>query len=1030
MTKSLGWMAGMGLAAACALPAAAFDWPAAGGTATIPAGETVEVTSAADLNAAAACGAIEIGDGATLSFTNVTANATIAGAIRGSGTILGCNEKTGKNNNSTGTYRLTFTGDLSGFTGNLEFRYLYATFNTAKSGTFPMKFVEENNNTVQLQGAYTYANPIDFSGGANQGLLIGASATCAGDIVWRGGSIRGTSGNPPASGGTVTGSITCPNNEIYIENGIKMLGPTVTGVAGKSIRADGGPLDLQAKIVGFNQLHTYRSTGVITFLADDLVPAACAIQFGTSSWASGGYLDLNGHDQQCASITHSSNASNFCTPANTTITSGTAPATLSIVGAQGNVTFPGSLKGHVSLRYASTSANTLTMTSGVHTTDGALRVQKGKMRLTAGSGLPNLSELEVSGTGELTLESATVNPGHVVVSLADDGVLTLGADVALVADQARVNGKGLKPGSYTKDSADVAGRLAGDGTLTVVNAAPVTEGATFTWTGAGADALVTTATNWAGDAAPTFDGTERLVFPTDAARTTATFAGAAEVYAIDVRGEAPFTLEAADASAKIVMGAGGFNLTNTHVSAIAQHKLNVPVELGPLPQTWTLASTNVRLEVNAPWTGRAAGDAPLTIRSWGRLILNADNAALETGLVVTNCATAFGNAVGPLGQPFVYHENGLGATTRPATFLAGLPRFMNGSRPFTNAVPLRISNVATGVEQAYFNDSSANPLYLDGRVTYIAWADGETYVRSGVHFRGGIAVENGKNLSLRINGAHTYIENEPVAFDGNLYVDYGNTLHIGSQGNSWRQLCLYKATLVCEADHVLPAGAAVRMSEPNSWYSGKPVLNLNGHDQSCSRFYSGLDLKTYPALFVTLRSADPAMLEIKGATTYNDVAALTVLGQAGLCFDAPGSLAFTNQLSTTTGTLQVKQGTVKLCAGAGWTAVTNIVLNGGVLAVGKGAGAKAFGPDQNLSEAAVTRTAGVFDVAAGEQATVRTMVFVDETGKEHGVTPGVYYAKDAAAAVQASYKVDWVTGEGTLRVLRSAIPNGTMLIIR
>ena len=35
-----------------------------------------------------------------------------------------------------------------------------------------------------------------------------------------------------------------------------------------------------------------------------------------------------------------------------------------------------------------------------------------------------------------------------------------------------------------------------------------------------------------------------------------------------------------------------------------------------------------------------------------------------------------------------------------------------------------------------------------------------------------------------------------------------------------------------------------------------------------------------------------------------------------------------------------------------------------------------------------------------------------------------------AAGAPASHKVDWVTGEGTLRVLRSAIPNGTMLIIR
>ena len=121
----LKWMVYAGFTGS-ALSAAAFDWPAAGGTATIPAGETVEVTSTADLSAAAACGTIEIGDGATLSFKDIAANATFAGAIRGTGHILG--------ENATGTtWRITFTGDLSRFTGDLSFKYLYATFTTAKS---------------------------------------------------------------------------------------------------------------------------------------------------------------------------------------------------------------------------------------------------------------------------------------------------------------------------------------------------------------------------------------------------------------------------------------------------------------------------------------------------------------------------------------------------------------------------------------------------------------------------------------------------------------------------------------------------------------------------------------------------------------------------------------------------------------------------------------------------------------------------------------------------------------------------------
>ena len=253
-----------GLAAFAAGACGAFDWPAAGGTATIPAGSLVEVTSTADLTAASKCGAIVVETGATLSFTNITASATFAGSFSGGGTVLAVCA-------AGGTPRLTFTGDLSGFTGPWSFRYVYATFNTPNSGTFPMTYVEENKTTVIFTGANTYSNPIDFNGGANQGLQILGDATYAGAITWRGGSIRGVGQSVPSGGGTITGSITCPNNSIYIQNGIKMLGEEIRrSSSGGSVLADGGPLDLKAKIVNFTTLSSYRTTGLITFLAENL----------------------------------------------------------------------------------------------------------------------------------------------------------------------------------------------------------------------------------------------------------------------------------------------------------------------------------------------------------------------------------------------------------------------------------------------------------------------------------------------------------------------------------------------------------------------------------------------------------------------------------------------------------------------------------------------------------------------------------------------------------------------------------------
>ena len=106
------------LSCAVVSSAFAFDWPAAGGTAVIPAGELVEVTGS--IAAPAACGEIIINEGATLSLTNFTAGATFAGKISGSGKFLAANaSKTNK--------RLTINGDWSEFTGDLELNHVFAS---------------------------------------------------------------------------------------------------------------------------------------------------------------------------------------------------------------------------------------------------------------------------------------------------------------------------------------------------------------------------------------------------------------------------------------------------------------------------------------------------------------------------------------------------------------------------------------------------------------------------------------------------------------------------------------------------------------------------------------------------------------------------------------------------------------------------------------------------------------------------------------------------------------------------------------
>lgn len=1017
------------LAAASAASLQAFDWPAAGGTATIPAGETVTVTSTSDLNAAAACGEIVIPAGATLSFADITANATFAGRFSGVGTILARNAALPdvKAGNPAGSFRLTFTGDLSGFTGNLDCSYIYMTFNTAKSGTFPMKFVEQNGACVIFTGANTYANPIDMSGGANTGLQVLGDATLTGDITWRGGSIRGASALPPATGGTITGTITCPNNSIYIQNGIKMLGTTLSrGSPGGTLMADGGPLNLKAKIVNFTSLETYRGMnstsgkGLITFLDEDLIPADCRICFGVSSYAAGGCIDLNGFDQRCAYITHSSNASIYSTPANTTIDSSSGPATLSIVGAQPALTFPGVLRGHASLRYASTSANTLSLTGGVHTTDGALRVTKGKLLLGQKAAFSNLSELEVSGTGELTIQTGNLNPGGVRLKLADSGKLTIDAGVVQKVDQATVNGTYLAPGVYTKDSPEVAGMLLGDGTIFVLNGEKTTEGATFTWVGGGADENFSTAANWEGGIAPTFDGTERLVL---GGGTHKAFVDCeAKVYAIDVADSAKFTIDAVG-TGRIVMGAGGFSFTNTSASAVILHSLFAPVELGELPQHWTVAA-NASIETTKPWTGRAGGSgAPLVIHAFGRINFWGDNSGLETTLVLTNCTTA-------ASQPYVYNQKGLGATNRETWVCGCLPRFCTSRCPMTNNVPLRLRNNVTNAGHGYFNDDHAtNGLWLDGLVTFYG-GQSETYVNNNVHFRGGITMESTDLYTLRKPGSNTYIES-PVRCAGTFAIDFGGTVHLMSAGNSWAEFDFYKTTVKCYVDGALPAAKVVKMSE-GGVYAGDTTLNLNGFNQAAARLVSGLPVADKGTKTATITSETPATLTLSGSDASNDWGPFRFTGAVSLVYDKGGSFQMTNKLSTTSGTLDVRKGTVKFLKGAGWMGSedgTNVVLRGGTIAVATGAGATAFGASQDVSTLWMRYEGGTLDVAEGERATVRTVLYT-ENGREKSLVPGVYWAHDTTQNVSASHKLDWISGKGSVRVLRSAIPLGTIMILR
>ena len=996
-------------AALAAVHAHAFDWPAAGGTATIPAGTTVTVTGN-DVTTAAACGAIVIESGATLKFSNITANATFAGSISGSGTFS-------MENSNTSTYRLTFTGDLSAFTGKFDFKYGYVTFNTSQSGTASIKIVGANiGSTYQyFTGGHTYNNPLDVSVGANYGLQVNSNSVIAGAVTWRGGRLHG---------GRVTGSFALAGT-CYAVSGASFEGGIVkSGSANAYLEADNGTMHFKSSVGAITHVCVINASGKAIFYGENLLAESITLAIG-KTWGSShraGTYDLNGYSQRAKTLSLVDSGNMV---ANTTIITSESPATLTLLNQSADINYNGQIKGAASLDMSSSSGKTITLSGTANNTTGSLTVRTGTLALGASAKFLNLSSLVVTNTGTLSVSTESVNP-NVELNIFGSGVVNVAAGTTLQVFHAKLDGDYIPSGDYVQGSTVFGNHLAGGGTLRVLNDAPVVAGDTYVWTGAAGDGLLTTDGNWEGGAAPDLtDGTAKLFF--SAGTASATVSGTAHVYGITFCTNAAFTLTGADANAKVVVGAGGFLFTNTAAASVT-HVLDVPVEIGTLPQTWRVASTNTQLSLTAPLTGRAAL-APLTIDCRGRVQFRADNSGLLTPLVLTNVTTAT--------QPYVYDMKGLGAPSRFTTVWGGQPRFITDAPQggsLTNETPLRLRSGLTNTEGAYINSSGNAHLYLAGPVSFIgtglASSQSEIFFHGNVHFTGGITNETGGPVCFRMNGANEWIEGKGIHLSNTLAVDYGGALNISAPANDWTTLASYKANIVCHAANVLAKGKAVRMGGTGVYLANTSKLSLNGYDQSIGRFYMGWTPAEYPNNYTTVDSSTPAMLEIATGTAYNDIVPLKVTGAAGLKFNAAGSLTFTNFTSATTGTLEVDRGTVRFARGSGWTATTNVVLAGGTLAVAPGAGATAFGSAQDVSAALLTvvsTNSPTLSIASGERPSVAMLAVVEEGGKVKWKDPGVYGGPDAG--LSASRTVDWISGTGTLRV-RHGISGGTMLIIR
>lgn len=209
----------------------------------------------------------------------------------------------------------------------------------------------------------------------------------------------------------------------------------------------------------------------------------------TMSYVNGGQFDLSGYSQKVGDICIEPNTNPFpgC------VIKSDKKATLTCCGSMGrdhpNVFnyFGGVLKGQVSFCYdydgrpgplcgsRTNPAGKFIFTGTGSDTSGGLSCRRGELTIASTAEFPNITELKAYNAGAVNVEAAGLGAEGegLVVTVADSGVLTIGADVTIAAKSACIGGKWIDPkpgetygGPQSAATVKLDG-LAGTGILTV-----------------------------------------------------------------------------------------------------------------------------------------------------------------------------------------------------------------------------------------------------------------------------------------------------------------------------------------------------------------------------------------------------------------------------------------------------------------------------------------------------------------------------------------------------------------------------------
>lgn len=208
---------------------------------------------------------------------------------------------------------------------------------------------------------------------------------------------------------------------------------------------------------------------------------------------------------------------------------------------------------------------------------------------------------------------------------------------------------------------------------------------------------------------------------------------------------------------------------------------------------------------------------------------------------------------------------------------------------------------------------------------------------------------------------------------------------------------------------------------------GRGVVDFCGYDELFGQF-SNYSATQQGISFMAVTSGVPATVTLQTTSTALVRDSLEFQGQLGYHYAGAGTNLLCNMNSTSVGEFKVSSGVAGFDWGATW-AGTNVVVSGtGTLYVGAdSAAAGVFGAASGAKKSATVLTVGAdgrLSLESGE-----TVVFTASKGGE-GLARGVYCATDNfMAKMMGGIPVDWIDGEGTLRVLKGT-KFGLLLIFK